>query len=306
MEAHTTCVVGIDVAKATLDIHILPSGEAFSTPRDPAAINALAKRLHHLKPTRIVLEATGGLETVVTSTLGLAGLPVVAVNPRQIRDFARACGRLAKTDRLDAKIIALFAERIQPDLRPLPDAEAIQLSELLARREQLLAMMTAERNRRPMLHSKRLIQQLDAHQVTPQRLIIEVTERVLLEASNSAMNSIHALREAGVQVGLDDFGTGYSSLLYLQGLPIDRLKIDHSFVTGLDAEDPDGTIIQTVVDLAHTLGITVVAEGVETPNELRAVAAIGCDEAQGFLLGRPLAAHLHTLDQTARVPLLTP
>jgi len=140
----------------------------------------------------------------------------------------------------------------------------------------------------------------------PDQLVLEVTESVLVVDIAQIGTTMGEVRELGVHLALDDFGTGYSSLLYLQGLPIDRLKIDHSFVTGLDAEDPDGTIIQTVVDLAHTLGITVVAEGVETPNELRAVAAIGCDEAQGFLLGRPLAAHLHTLDQTARVPLLTP
>jgi transposase len=202
MVANTTCVVGIDVAKATLDIHILPSGEAFSTPRDQAAINALAKRLHTLKPTRVVLEATGGLETVVTSTLGLAGLPVVAVNPRQIRDFARACGRLAKTDRLDAKIIALFAERIQPELRPLPDAEAIQLSELLARREQLLAMMTAERNRQPMLRSKRLIKQLDAHLLWLQKQLSTI------ETDLDAAISASPLRQARVELLSEIPGVG--------------------------------------------------------------------------------------------------
>ena len=93
-------------------------------------------------------------------------------------------------------------------------------------------------------------------------------------------------------MALDDFGTGYSSLLYLQGLPIDRLKVDRSFVAGLGPSDQDATIISTVVDLAHDLGLRVVAEGVETEAELRAVGAMGCDEAQGFLLGRPGPAHL--------------
>ena len=114
--------------------------------------------------------------------------------------------------------------------------------------------------------------------------------------------TMQRVRDLGVHLALDDFGTGYSSLLYLQGLPIDRLKIDRSFVAGLDADDHDGTIIQTVVDLAHTLGITVVAEGVETPAELRAVGSIGCDEAQGFLLGRPAPAHRHSLDRVGRRP----
>jgi EAL domain-containing protein (putative c-di-GMP-specific phosphodiesterase class I) len=95
------------------------------------------------------------------------------------------------------------------------------------------------------------------------------------------------IRDLGVHMALDDFGTGYSSLLYLQGLPIDRLKVDRSFVAGLGSSGQDPTIISTVVDLAHKLGLQVVAEGVETEEELRAVGAMGCDEAQGFLLGRP-------------------
>ena len=95
------------------------------------------------------------------------------------------------------------------------------------------------------------------------------------------------VRDLGVHMALDDFGTGYSSLLYLKGLPIDRLKVDRSFVAGLGSAGQDPTIIATVVDLAHKLGLGVVAEGVETEAELRAVGAMGCDEAQGFLLGRP-------------------
>ena len=130
---------------------------------------------------------------------------------------------------------------------------------------------------------------LDASGLDPGHLVLEVTESVLVVDIVQIGTMMQRVRELGVHLALDDFGTGYSSLLYLQGLPIDRLKIDRSFVSDLDAEDHDGTIIQTVVDLAHNLGITVVAEGVETPAELRAVGAIGCDEAQGFLLGRPAA-----------------
>jgi diguanylate cyclase (GGDEF)-like protein len=139
----------------------------------------------------------------------------------------------------------------------------------------------------------------------PTRLVLEVTESVLVVDIIQIGATMQRVRDLGVHLALDDFGTGYSSLLYLQGLPIDRLKIDRSFVAGLDHEDHEGTVIRTVVDLAHTLGITVVAEGVETLAELRAIGAVGCDEAQGFLLGRPAAAHLHSLDLTARVPSLS-
>ena len=146
---------------------------------------------------------------------------------------------------------------------------------------------------------------LDASGLDPEHLVLEVTESVLVVDILQIGAMMQRVRELGTHLALDDFGTGYSSLLYLQGLPIDRLKIDRCFVSGLDADDHDGTIIQTVVDLAHRLGIIVVAEGVETPAELRAVGALGCDEAQGFLLGRPAAGHLHALDRTARVPSLS-
>lgn len=157
------CFVGIDVAKAKLDIHILPGNQAFTVARDAAGLAGLAERLRALAPSLIVLEATGGLETVVVSTLGVAGLPVVAVNPRQIRDFARACGTLAKSDRLDARLIALYAERMRPALRPLPDAQALLLAELLARREQLVAMITAEGNRLKQVTAKRLLREITDH-----------------------------------------------------------------------------------------------------------------------------------------------
>jgi len=146
---------------------------------------------------------------------------------------------------------------------------------------------------------------LDSSGLDPTRLVLEVTESVLVVDIVQIGSTMQRIRDLGVHLALDDFGTGYSSLLYLQGLPIDRLKIDRSFVAGLDGEENDGTVIRTVVDLAHTLGITVVAEGVETPAELRAIGATGCDEAQGFLLGRPAPAHRHALDQAARDPSLT-
>lgn len=142
--------VGLDVSKAHLDVAVHPSEEAFRVSHDEAGIAALVTRVRALTPTLIVLEATGGYETAVVSAVSLAGLAVVVVNPRQVRDFARAVGRLAKTDRIDAHVLALFAARVQPTVRPLPDATQQALSALIARRRQLLEMLTAERNRLPL------------------------------------------------------------------------------------------------------------------------------------------------------------
>ncbi len=118
-------------------------------------------------------------------------------------------------------------------------------------------------------------------------LVLEVTESVLVMDIARIGSMMRTVRDLGVHIALDDFGTGFSSLLYLQGLPIDRLKVDRSFVSGLGTADRDPTIVSTVVELAHKLGLRVVAEGVETEAELDAIEAMGCDEAQGFLLGRP-------------------
>lgn len=139
--------VGIDVSKATLDVGVRPSSQAWSVPNEEQGISSLVSRLKTMDPTLVVLEATGGLELPAVAALGAAGLPVVVVNPRQVRDFAKATGKLAKTDTLDAQVLALFAERIQPAPRPLPDADALVLSSLMARRRQLIAMLVAERNR---------------------------------------------------------------------------------------------------------------------------------------------------------------
>ncbi len=129
----------------------------------------------------------------------------------------------------------------------------------------------------------------------PDSLVLEVTESVLVMDIVRIGSVMQKIRDLGVHMALDDFGTGYSSLLYLQGLPIDRLKVDRSFVSGLGSTGQDPTIISTVVDLAHQLGLRVVAEGVETEAELAAVVEMGCDEAQGFLLGRPGPAGLVNL-----------
>ena len=140
-------VVGIDVAKAYLDVAVRPSGEPFRVPYDTTGITAALARLSQLRPTRIVLEATGGLERALVRALVDAALPVIVVNPRQVRDFAKATGRLAKTDALDAQALAHFAEVIQPTERALPDLPTEELAALLARRRQVLAMQHAEHNR---------------------------------------------------------------------------------------------------------------------------------------------------------------
>ena len=140
-------LVGIDVAKAELVIAVRPSGEQWSVANDAAGVQALAERLQQLRPELIVCEATGGYELLSVGVLLAAGLPVVVVNPRQVRDFARATGELAKTDRLDAALLALFADRVRPAVRTLPDTQAHELAGLLARRRQLLEMLQAERNR---------------------------------------------------------------------------------------------------------------------------------------------------------------
>lgn len=139
--------VGIDISKAQLDVGVRPSGERTSVPYDAPGLTTLIAQLTQVQPTRIVVEATGGLERPLLRALVDAALPVVAVNPRQVRDFAKATGQLAKTDALDAQVLARFAEVIQPPLRVLPDPQTQELAALLARRRQVLAMQRAEQNR---------------------------------------------------------------------------------------------------------------------------------------------------------------
>ena len=140
--------VGIDVSKDTLEVAVVPGERHWQVPYTEAALARLAVELQALAPARVVMEATGGWETRAASTLGAAGLPVVVVNPRQVRQFGRSLGRLAKTDSIDASLLALFAERVRPEIRPLPDEAAQALSALLARRRQLVEMLTAEKQRR--------------------------------------------------------------------------------------------------------------------------------------------------------------
>lgn len=139
--------LGIDVAKDHLDLHVRPTGEAWRVVHTIEQFPALIARLKDLAPERIILEATGGLEVLLATQLAAAGLPVVVINPRQARDFAKATGQLAKTDRVDARVLAHFGEALQPPVRPLPDEETRALEALLTRRRQLVDMMVAEKNR---------------------------------------------------------------------------------------------------------------------------------------------------------------
>ena len=144
-EAHS--YVGIDVSKGYLDVAARPTGEQWRVSNTEEGLGQLVERLQGLSPALVVLEATGSLEVPVTAALGATGLPVAVVNPRQVRDFARATGKLAKTDRLDALVLALFAERVRPTPHPLPDPQTQELNALLARRRQIVAMLVTEQNR---------------------------------------------------------------------------------------------------------------------------------------------------------------
>src|SRR5579859_3792725 len=139
--------IGIDVARDSLEVAVRPSGEHWSVSNQTAGLAELLVRVRAVQPTLIVLEATGGLELPALGVLGSAGLPVVAVNPRQVRDFAKATGKLAKTDAIDAQVLAHFADAVRPAVRPLPDAATQALSALVARRRQLVEMLSAEENR---------------------------------------------------------------------------------------------------------------------------------------------------------------
>ena len=158
--------VGIDVAKAELVVSMMPSAERFTVDNDERGVRTLVERLRAITPTLIVLEATGGYELLGVAGLAAAMLPVVVVNPRQVRDFAKATGQLAKTDRIDADILARFADVVRPAGRAIPDADARELDALLTRRRQLLDMLQAERNRTGQIFGKgqRLVKQsLKAH-----------------------------------------------------------------------------------------------------------------------------------------------
>lgn len=155
--------VGIDVSKATLDVAVLPTGEHFVVSNDEAGIDELLGKLAEVSDALVILEASGGFERPVAAALAASGMALFVVNPRQARDFAKATGQLAKTDALDAFVLARFAEAIRPTPRAIPDAEARELQEILARRRQIISMMSAEKNRLGASGSKAVRGRIEAH-----------------------------------------------------------------------------------------------------------------------------------------------
>jgi len=155
--------VGIDVSKDRLDVHVLPSGQAFAVARDGKGLNELIEQLASVQPQLIAVEATGGFETIVAAAIAGAHLPLAVVNPAQVRHFAQAVGKRAKTDPIDAAVIAWFAEAVKPEPRELPDEAARLLSELVGRRAQVIEMLVAERQRERRASAVRVRKSLARH-----------------------------------------------------------------------------------------------------------------------------------------------
>lgn len=160
---NTQVFAGVDVSKGTLDIAFRPDGKSMTVDNSDEGIKKLCKLFKKASPELIVLEATGGLEVLAASTLVSKGFSVAVVNPRQVRDFAKATGRLAKTDALDAEVIAHFAEVIKPEVRPLKDEDEQDLAELITRRTQVIQMLVAEKNRLCRTGRKRIRKELKEH-----------------------------------------------------------------------------------------------------------------------------------------------
>jgi transposase len=190
--------IGIDVAKARLDVAVRPSEERWSSSVEEPELRRLIARLQALAPTLIVLEATGGYEVPIVSALAAAALPVVVVNPRQVRDFAKALGLLAKTDPIDAGVLALFGERIRPEPRPLPDPALMALTALVARRHQLLEMLVAERHRRGQTKDSTVRHDIAQHIRWLERRLAQATRDIgrLLETTPAWRVKDHLLRSA--------------------------------------------------------------------------------------------------------------
>jgi transposase len=177
--------VGIDVAKAQVEVAVRPSGETWASALEEPALTVLVTRLQVLAPTLIVLEATGGYEIPLVSALAAVTLPVVVVNPRQVRAFAKAIGLLAKTDRIDAAVLALFGERVQPAVRPFPGPALQGLAALVARRRQLIEMLGAERHRRSQIRDSTVRHDISQHIRWLERRVDQATRDIgrLLETT---------------------------------------------------------------------------------------------------------------------------
>jgi transposase len=180
----TDTVIGIDVSKDTLAIAVVPSGETWGSPTSPAAVEALMTRLAALQPRVIVCEATGGYEIPLAAACATAGLPLAVVNPRQVRAFAQAIGRTAKTDAIDAGVLADFGARVQPTPRPVPDAATQALAALVARRRQLLEMLGTERRRLPQATTSAVRRNVQKH--------VDWLERCLRDVDHDLSRTVHA------------------------------------------------------------------------------------------------------------------
>jgi transposase len=218
--------VGIDVSKDHLDIGMYPNGRTWQVTHDEAGSQQVLKELLRLKPQLIVLEASGGFETALAIELSEAGLPAVVVNPRQVRDFAKAHGILAKTDRIDAQVLARFAETIRPELRPLPDEAQRELEALMVRRRQLVTMMTAEKNRLPRA-SKEVIRGIQQHLQWLKKQLARVDEEI---GRRIQRNDVWK-RDEKVLRSVPGVGPGVSRSL-LAGLP-ELGKINHKKIAAL-------------------------------------------------------------------------
>ena len=183
--------VGIDVSKERLDVHLRPSGEAFAVARDGEGLEVLSARLRALAPELVVLEATGGFEAVVAAALAAAALPLAIVNPAQVRAFGRATGRLAKTDRLDAALIAHFAEAIRPEPRPVASEQAQALAELVTRRRQVVEMIGMESNRKRTVRSPKVLHGIERTLAALQAALSELDAEI-----GSQVRDTPAWREA--------------------------------------------------------------------------------------------------------------
>jgi transposase len=170
--------VGIDVSKDRLDVHLRPSGESFWVARDGCGLEQLVERLATAGAELVVLEATGGFEITVAAAVATAGLPLAVVNPAQIRAFARAIGRLAKTDRLDAELIARFAEQVRPEPRPVLDQQSQLLAELVARRRQIVEMTGMESNRRRQARSAKVVRGIERTLAALQAALAEIDQEI--------------------------------------------------------------------------------------------------------------------------------
>lgn len=166
--------VGIDIAKDKLDVHVLPKGTDFTCQFDASGIASLLSRLQEENPTMIIMEATGGREAIVAAELGAVGLPVAIVNPRQVRDFARGIGKLAKTDKIDAFVLARFGETNRPEPQPIPTEQQSQFKELVTRRRQLIGLRSAEKNRTHCARSQRVRQSIEAVITTLDRELAQI------------------------------------------------------------------------------------------------------------------------------------